>query len=158
MKSLITFIVVLLSFQVTAAKYPPTVSLKYLSSDLSAQAVNAAMKDCTKRGYKVAVALVGRDGNLLAFTRNPLSGPHSVKVSQRKAFTAATFQVSTWSLRDRNDLARAPGILLIRGGLPVVVGGQFYGGIAVSGAEPSIDEKCAKAGIEAITEAIEFAD
>ena len=102
--------------------------------------------------------MVGRDGNLLAFLRNPLSGPHTVLVSQRKAFSAATLQAPTSAMKSRPDLRFAPGILLIVGGVPISVAGKFYGGAAVAGAEPEIDEKCAQAGVAAVQEILEFAD
>jgi len=156
MKRISILLLAMVSFPLAAAKFPSTISLKYLSPKLSTLAVTAAMNECIKRGYKVSVSLVGRSGNLMAFVRNPLAGPHTVLVSQRKAFSSATFQASTWALRNRKDLANAPGILLIRGGLPITVGGTFYGGIAVAGADPKIDEACAKAGIEAIKDPLEF--
>lgn len=156
MRNISVVILVITCLPLNAAKLPTTISLEYLSPKISTKAVTAAMKECVKRGFKVSVSVVGRSGNLLAFTRNPLSGPHTVLVSQRKAFSAATFQTSTWSLRNRKDLANAPGILLIRGGLPIQIGGKFYGGIAVAGADPKIDEACAQAGIEAIKDPIEF--
>lgn len=60
-------------------------------------------------------------------------------------------------MSSRKDLSFAPGILLIVGGLPINFGGHFYGGVAVAGAEPEVDEKCAKAGLDAISETMEFA-
>jgi len=44
------------------------------------------------------------------------------------------------------------------GAVPISIGGKFYGGIAVAGADPEVDEICAKVGIAAIEEALEFAD
>jgi uncharacterized protein GlcG (DUF336 family) len=46
--------------------------------------------------------------------------------------------------------------LLIVGGVPVTFNGRFYGGAAVAGAPPEIDEKCAKAGIAEVAETMEF--
>ena len=137
---------------------PPTISFDYLSPDVVNQIVVAAVAHCTRQGYSVSAAVVGRDGNLLAFLRNPLSGPHTVLVSQRKAFSAATLQAPTSAMKSRPDLNFAPGILLIVGGVPISVGGKFYGGVAVAGAEPDIDEKCAEAGVAAVQEILEFAD
>jgi uncharacterized protein GlcG (DUF336 family) len=53
--------------------------------------------------------------------------------------------------------------LLLGGGLPISVGGQFYGGIGVSGAPAEknagdVDEECARAGIDIIKEELEFAE
>ena len=118
----------------------------------------AAVEECTKKGYKVSAAVVDRNGNLAAFLRNPLSGPHTIKVSQRKAFSSATLQAATSQMSSRPDLNFAPDMLLIVGGVPINFGGNFYGGVAVAGAEPKDDEKCAKAGIDAIAEIMEFAN
>ena len=136
----------------------PTVQLKFLSSRIAHKIVFAAVEDCARRGYKVSAAVVDRNGNLAAFLRNPLSGPHSIAVSQRKAYASATFQVATSAMKSRTDLAFAPGVLLITGGVPISIGGIFYGGVAVSGAEPEVDEKCSEVGIEAVSEVLEFAD
>ncbi|MBL4690646.1 MAG: heme-binding protein [Rhodospirillales bacterium] len=136
----------------------PFMPLRFLSPELATQAVAAAVGDCTKRGYKVSAAVVDRAGNLAAFLRNPLSGPHTIKVAQRKAFSSATLQAPTSQMSSRADLSFAPGILLIVGGVPINVGGNFYGGVAVAGAEPKIDEECAQTGVDAITETLEFAD
>jgi len=149
---------ILCSFPYFAAAQSPVVPLTSLAPHIANKMVVEAVNSCTKRGYKVSAAVVGRDGNLLALLRNPLSGPHTIKVSQRKAFTSATFQTSTAQMQSRSDLSFAPGILLIVGGLPINVGGQFYGGIAVAGADPKIDEACAADGIKAVKDELEFID
>ncbi len=143
---------------VYALEMPNTVNLESLTQKLANKIVVAAVEDCTKKGYKVSASVVGRDGNLLAFLRNPLSGPHTIKVSQMKAFTSATLQAPTSAMKSRQDLNYAPGIILIVGGVPINVGGKFYGGAAVAGAEPEIDEQCALSGIEAIKETLEFGE
>lgn len=141
-----------------AAGLPQTLNLESLSPQLANKIVTAAVEDCTNRGFKVSAAVVGREGNLLAFLRNPLSGPHTIEVSQRKAYSSASLQASTASMRARTDLNFAPGILLIVGGVPISVGGKFYGGVAVAGADPEIDEKCAESGLKAVAEALEFGE
>jgi uncharacterized protein GlcG (DUF336 family) len=141
----------------SAADAPPFATIRLLSEDAANRIVTAAVNACAKRGYKVSAAVVGRDGNLLAFLRSPLSGPHSIETSQRKAFTSATLQTATSEMKSRPDLSFAPGILLIQGGVPISAGGYFYCGAAVAGAPPEDDEKCAKAGIEAVINELEFA-
>ena len=145
-----------LSASAAAEESPATVKLKALSHTIANKMVVASLNECTKRGFSVAAAVVGRNGDLLAFLRNPLAGPHTEEVSQRKAYSAATFQTSTYQMQSRTDLSFAPGILLIRGGVPVNIGGVFYGGIAVAGASPDVDELCATAGITAVQEEILF--
>ncbi len=161
MKYKLFLVSTLLYFKATflvAADMPATLNLEVLSPYVANKIVVAAVEDCTKRGYLVSASVVGRDGNLIAFLRNPLSGPHTIKVSQRKAFTSASLKVSTSAMKSRPDLNYAPGILLIVGGVPIKVGGKFYGGVAVAGAVPEIDEKCALSGIEAIKEILEFGE
>lgn len=132
--------------------------LRFLSPELANKAVVAAVEDCTSRGYKVSAAVVDRTGNLSAFLRNPLSGAHTIKVAERKAYSAASLQTATSEMAVRTDLNFAPGILLIIGGVPIDVGGHLYGGIAVAGADPQVDEECAQTGIDAIAEILDFAD
>jgi len=138
------------------ANEPQTLNLESLSAKLANDLVVAAVADCTRRGYKVSAAVVGREGNLLAFLRNPLSGPHTINVSQLKAFSAASLQAPTSQMKSRPDLNFVPGLLLIVGGVPINVGGKFYGGAAVAGADPEVDEKCAEFGVAAIRDALEF--
>ena len=148
----------LLSTGAYADEQQPTIQLRTLAPHMAHKIVIAAVNECTKRGYKVSAAVVDRNGNLAAFLRNPLSGPHTIEVSQRKAFSAASLQVATSQMSSRTDLSFAPGILLIVGGVPINFGGHFYGGVAVAGAEPKVDEECAQVGLAAISETMEFAD
>jgi uncharacterized protein GlcG (DUF336 family) len=50
-----------------------------------------------------------------------------------------------------------PGVVALGGGLPVEAGGTLVGGVGVSGAPGGdADEACARAGIEAVREKLEF--
>ena len=161
MKNLVIAVICLLSvsFSFTeASELPPTVMLESLSPDIANKIVVASVAECFERGYMVSAAVVGRDGNLLAFLRNPYSGPHTILVSQRKAYSAATLQNRTSEMKSRPDLNYAPGILLIVGGVPIKSNGKFYGGVAVAGAKPEIDEICADAGIAAVKEILDFVE
>ncbi|MHC4221290.1 MAG: GlcG/HbpS family heme-binding protein, partial [Planctomycetota bacterium] len=135
-----------------AAEEPAIVELRVLSHPIAHRIVLAALQDCAKRGYNVSASVVDRNGNLAAFLRNPLSGPHTVKVSQRKAFTAATSKMSTADLSSRPDLNFAPDMLLIVGGVPISFNGHFYGSVGVAGAPPEIDQECAEAGIQVVSD------
>ncbi|HID50317.1 MAG TPA: heme-binding protein, partial [Chromatiales bacterium] len=95
--------------------------------------------------------------------RDPLSGTHTLDISRLKAATAASFQIPTMDMEGFPELRAAPGVLLIGGGVPVRVGGHFYGAVGVSGAPKrkvtgDIDDECARAGIAVISEALEFAE
>lgn len=139
-----------------AAQEAPTLPVAQLKPEVANRVAVAAFQACSKRGYQTSVAVVGRDGNLLAFLRSPLSGPHTIETSQRKAYTAASTQTATSRLQSRPDLSFAPGMLLIAGGVPICAAGACYAAVAVSGADPAVDELCAKAGMAAVREDLEF--
>jgi uncharacterized protein GlcG (DUF336 family) len=144
----------------------PYLQTRALTSAIANKAVTVAEAECSKLGYQVAVALVDRGGNLQAFLRNPRAGSHTVDVGLAKAKTSASFKTSTMDLMTNPRLEHlnyAPGVLLLGGGVPVQIGGHFYGAIGVSGAPAEkkagdIDDACARAGIDAIREAVEFAE
>ncbi|MEJ2507916.1 MAG: heme-binding protein [Gammaproteobacteria bacterium] len=143
------------------AKAPASVEVRVLSFETAQKLALSAAQACRRLGFQVAAAVVDRNGQLLAFARDPLAGPHTIAVSQAKAYSAATFQTPTSQMRGREALQAAPGVLLVGGGVPVRVGGYFYGAVGVSGAPAKKvtgdqDEACARAGIEAIREALEF--
>lgn len=142
-----------------------------LSLELASKAAWAALEDCRKRGYSVAVALVDRGGNPQTQLRDRFAGPHTPETALRKAWTANSFRQSTADLagmlaekRLPAQVARNPGALLVGGGLVIEAGGEIIGGIGVSGAPPgkserdSIDGACAMAGIAQIQEELDFAD
>ena len=155
---LILAVLFLVPFEIFAAEKYPTVRLRVLASHIANKIVTEAVNNCATRGYLVSAAVVDRNGNLAAFLRNPLSGPHTIKVSQRKAYSSATLRSATSQMGARSDLSFAPDILLIVGGVTINFSGIFYGGVAVSGAKPDIDEECAKAGLEAVADIMDFVD
>jgi len=140
---------------------PASVQIRILSFETAQRLALGAAQACRRQGFQVAAAVVDRNGRLLAFARDPLAGPHTIAVSQAKAYSAATFQSATSQMAGREALRGAPGVLLIGGGLPVRVGGYFYGAVGVSGAPADQrigdrDEACARTGIDAVREALEF--
>lgn len=151
--------ILLLTSTQTLAEEALTFNSQLLTHSLANKAVIASVKECSKRGHKVSAAILGRQGNLIAFVRHPLAGPHTIAVSQKKAFTASSLQVTTGIQlqKERPDLNFAPGILLIQGALAINIAGYFYGGIAVAGADTQTDEDCAKKGLEVISDILEFA-
>jgi uncharacterized protein GlcG (DUF336 family) len=131
----------------------------FLPLAFALDAANAAMSECSNGGYYVSVAVVDRHGNLKALIRSDDSGPHTIKASERKAFTAASMGRATGDiaesiaadetlagLRDLDDR-----ILILGGGLPIRFNNQVIGGIGVAGAPSGqIDDECAAAGLAAI--------
>lgn len=137
----------------------PLPMVPVLPLDLAHKAVRAAVAACSKDGYRVSAAIVNRSGVLKAFARADGAGAHTVDSSRHKAYTAASLREPTaklagliakhpelQALRDMNE-----SILILAGGLPIRIDGQFVGGIGVGGAPGGhLDERCARAGLAAI--------
>lgn len=130
-----------------------------LPSALAFKAANAALEKCTRDGHRVSVAVVDRSGVLRVQLRGDGAGPHTIDSSRKKAYTAASLRRPTSELAEL--IAKTPAlqamsamnenILMLGGGLPIEIGGDFVGAIGVGGARgANLDEDCAKAGLEAI--------
>ncbi len=130
---------------------------------LSAEAANAmvmgALAECQKSGYKVSAAVVDRGGNLLAFVRDPTAGPHTAESSRRKAFTAATFGMTSAAFTALTanpgaaGLKDLTGVFALAGGVPIKVGNDVIGGVGVGGAPGGEkDEACASAGLAKVAD------
>ncbi len=165
-RSWLAFAVVALSATAVAAAPAPYVQYRVLSMETAAQLALESARACHGQGYQVAAAVVDRSGRLLAFSRDPLAGAHTIEVARRKAYSAASFQASTLELQQRGgmqSLHNTADVLIIGGGVPVQVGGQFYGAVGVSGAPAKdamgdMDDACARAGIDHIRAELEFAE
>lgn len=141
------------------------ISTRTLSLDTANQLALATVASCRKMGYQIAVAVTDRSGTPLVFMRDPLAGHHTIEVARRKAYSAASFQAPTIELQGgtMGALQHTENALLIGGGVPIRVGGHVYGAVGVSGAPAQkvmgdIDDQCARDGIAAIMEVLEFAE
>lgn len=147
-----------------AAAQQATYSVKLLTPDTALDAAQAALAHCRKAGYQVAVAVVDRSGVLQVLLRDRFAGAHTPEVATQKAWTSASFRISTADLatetqagKSMSGIRSANGVLAIGGGRAIEAGGTTFGGIGVSGAPGGeADDACASAGIKAIGDAIEF--
>lgn len=147
-----------------AAQAPATHSIKLLTPETALAAAQAALAHCRKAGHQVAVAVVDRSGVLQVLLRDRFAGAHTIEVAPKKAWTAASFRVSTTTLatetqagKPLSGLRALPEAMAVGGGLVIEAGGTVFGGIGISGAPGAdADEACAAAGIKAIADAIEF--
>lgn len=129
-----------------------------ISAEAAATAVQAAVRHAEAKGWKINVAVVDRGGNLMAFLRQPGAFLHSIQIAIDKAYTSASFGFPTkaWmSIVGQDEgmklgFSAQPRLIVFGGGLPVPGGGEWIGGIGVSGASEAQDEECARAGLEAI--------
>ena len=148
----------------SASAQEPLTAYKSLSPELALDLARASLGDCRKRGYQVAVAVVDRSGVTQVMLRDRFAGAHTPATAAGKAWTAASFRTSTTELNAISQpgmmqagIRNLPGTVIIGGGLIVEAGGSLIGAIGVSGAPGGDnDEACAKAGIDAIRDKLDF--
>ncbi|MGE5622324.1 MAG: GlcG/HbpS family heme-binding protein, partial [Bacillota bacterium] len=124
----------------------------------------AGLKKCRDGGYQVAVAVVDRTGQTQVVLRDRFAGMHTPEAATNKAWTAVSFKSNTGQFaeatrsgREASGIRHIPRVLAAGGGMMIEAGGTLYGAIGVSGApNGEADDSCAKAGIAAIAEDLEF--
>lgn len=150
-----------------AQSAPPaggTYELRMLTPETALVAARAALDSCRRQNYQVAVAVVDRAGITQVLLRDRFAGPHTVDIATQKAWTAASFRTDTTSLaaetqpgRPMSGLRAYPRFMAAGGGMVIQGGGSILGAIGVSGGPGGdADDSCAKAGLAAIKDAIEF--
>ena len=141
-----------------------TFQTQALTPETALIAAQAAMTACRAQGFQVGVAVVDRAGLTQVFLRDRFAGAHTVDVATNKAWTAASFRTSTLELaaesqagKPMSGIRSTPRMLAVGGGVLIEGGGSNFGAIGVSGAPGGeADDACAKAGIKAIADKIEF--
>jgi uncharacterized protein GlcG (DUF336 family) len=153
-----------LALATPAASDDAIVVTKSLSPEVALEAAQAAMKKCRDNGFQIAVAVVDRSGQPQVMLRDRFAGLHTPDTAVRKAYTAVSFRTATSdlvkSLRSGQldaGLAQLPHVAMLGGGLMIEAGGSLLGAIGVSGAPGGEkDEECAKAGLDAVRDKIDF--
>lgn len=148
----------LLSGLALAAPAPAQTAVKDISLKAAQGFASATLEDCAKKGFRVAVTVVDRDGRVKLIIRGDGTGPHTLSTSRRKAFTALTFKATTIATVERvaknpgaANLKDISGVLLLGGGVPIKIGNEVVGAVGVSGAPGGDkDEACAMAGLKKI--------
>lgn len=147
-----------------AAAQDGVITYKSLSPERALDLARAALAACRERGFQAAVAVVDRFGVTQVLLRDRFAGPHTVSTASGKAWTAVTFRTNTSELNAMSQpgmmqagIRNLPGVVVIGGGMTVEAGGSLLGAIGVSGAPGGdADEACARAGIEAVRDKLEF--
>lgn len=140
------------------------VTYKSLAPDTALELARAALQQCRKDGYQVAVFVLDRSGIPLVVLRDRFAGSLALRVSRAKAWTALSFTRDTGELAKmvqageiNREIVRMRGVLMAAGGLVVHAGGSTLGAVGVAGAPGSDkDETCAKAGLAAVQDKLEF--
>ncbi len=153
----------MMSFGTAQAEDPPIVPIKRLSMEMALQIAQGAIEQCRKEGVQIAVTVVDRGGHAQAVLRDVLAMDLTLTISKQKAYTAMSFNSPTSELEKRFttpfSVGKIDGLVMSAGGLPINAGGTILGGVGVSGAPSGVtDEKCARAGIDAVLADLEMAD
>lgn len=132
-------------------------TINKVSSMEAQQLIAQAVKEAEKMGKQVTVAVVGPEGELIAFLR--MDGVHAAAtvIAQNKAYTAAVDRKTTREagnyMREKSTPPAFWGdsrITGFGGGLPIVVAGTVIGGMGVSGLSQEEDERIAGTAIQAV--------
>ena len=127
-------------------------------SSKEAQAlINAVIAEAERINESLAVAIVGPEGEPIAFLRMDEASPAASVIAQTKAYTSARDRKSTRKMGEfMLDNDRPPafwgdkGITGFGGGLPIVQNNKVIGGIGISGLSEDEDERIAAIAIEAV--------
>lgn len=143
---------------VSVSAHAQSVAQKNLSLTQANALASAAIQACTAKNYQVSVTVVDRAGVVKAVQRTDNAGPHTLKASEMKAFTALSTKNASGKVMESaqsnagaQNLRDIPGLLLLAGGLPVKEGDEVIGAIGIGGAPGGhLDEACAQQAIDSM--------
>lgn len=143
---------------VSVSAQAQSVAQKSLSLTQANALATAAIQACMDKNYQVTVTVVDRAGVVKAVQRTDNAGPHTVKASEMKAWTALSTKNSSGKVMEAaqnnagaQNMRDVPGFLLLAGGLPVKEGDEVIGAIGIGGAPGGhLDEACAQQAIEGL--------
>jgi len=147
-----------------AEEQQPLFTVKSLTPEFAEKAAKAAMLSCRQAGFQVTVAVVDRGGHLQVLIRDRLAGFLTLQAALLKAQSTASFRVnsaeiaeSTFNSKELSGVRQIPGLLAAAGGVVILAAGELVGAIGVAGApQATSDEMCAKSGVDAIQEQLDF--
>lgn len=141
---------------------PIVVNIKRMSLDVALRVAQAAIDQCRKEGVQIAVTVVDRGGHPQVVLRDVLAQDLTLTISKKKAYTAMSFNLKTSQMIGRfktpYSVPKVDSLIISAGGVPITASGNILGGVGVSGAPSGeIDEKCAQAGADAVSDDLEMA-
>lgn len=149
-----------------AARAEGTPSKSVLTLATAEVAISACFAAQEAADYaKVNVVVVDDGGRLIAAARQDGACKACTDIAQNKAITASLYAAPTRAMADLSfgvkrdgvnaglpGAAFVPGLVAFAGGLPIkTASGDLIGAIGVSGASEDQDERCAQAGLDAIS-------
>src|SRR5438128_8128283 len=132
-----------------------TIERRSLSLQGAQRVLEAAIGEAARAGLHVSIAVLGSDGQLKAFASMDGASVLSTETARKKALTVLKVGRATheFAAELKAEMAAEPelfhgmlamdGIATFGGGVPIKVGGQLVGAVAVSGASSAEDEAIA---------------
>jgi uncharacterized protein GlcG (DUF336 family) len=120
--------------------------------------IAAAEKKAEELGQPMNIAVADAGGNLVAHVRMDKAWLGSIDISQKKAYTARAFDISTKDLAGHSQsggqffgihASNNGKIMIFAGGIPLKKNGEVVGAIGVSGGSGEQDHAVAEAGAAA---------
>jgi uncharacterized protein GlcG (DUF336 family) len=148
----------LLTIATAAGVFAQLPTMKILTTDVAQTIAQEAMANCRAAGYKVSVRVVDHANILKAFVRDDGAGMATVQVATLKANTVMNFGRASGPPANLPPGAVAPPPIVpnttnAMGGVPIRVGDQLIGAVAVSGAPGGDkDAACANAGLQKVAD------
>jgi glc operon protein GlcG len=127
-----------------------------ITADQARELVAAAAAEAKKHGWKLNIAVVDTNGDLVVFERMPDAQIASVSISQGKARTAVRYRRSTRLFFAAMETGHPyiatldPTLVASPGGLPLVAAGKLIGAIGCSGGTGDQDEAACLAGAKMV--------
>jgi glc operon protein GlcG len=127
-----------------------------IGEDKAKQALQAAAAEAKKRNWKMNIAVVDTNGELVYFLRMDGAQVGSGNISVGKARTAARFRRPTQVFYNAFETGHPyvatldPGLVASPGGFPLVEGGKVIGAIGCSGGTGDQDAVICKVGADLI--------
>jgi uncharacterized protein GlcG (DUF336 family) len=138
------------------------VTQKAISLDMARIIAETTVEHCRSIGFHVSVTVLDANGMIKAFLRDEKTGPHTIDLSRRKAYTALTFAnrwpstgaaAKDWGTTLMSPMPNVEGTTGVGGGVPIKIGDEAIGAVGVSGSVGwQHDEECAKVGIAKIAD------
>jgi uncharacterized protein GlcG (DUF336 family) len=130
--------------------YGPSIGLKHAN-----RLIAAAEAEAMKHNWKMNIAVVGPEGDLIAFARMDGAQLASVDISHDKARAAARFRRQTKVFFDAVEAGHPfimglRGVVPSEGGFPLVEGGRLIGAIGCSGGTGAQDGVTCKAAADTV--------
>lgn len=124
-----------------------------ITREAAARLIAETLTASRRVGFEPVIAIVDAAGNLKAFDRSDRSSYLAINIAIDKAYTAASFGLTTRQWVDlvaepgASNLRHVPRVTPLAGGFPIMEDGMILGGLGISGGSWSQDQE---AGEEAL--------